>query len=444
MKKPFTEAVIAAFILLILCSGGYIFYKTSDLIQSKNDNLPDAEAFTSKATALGLMEAADKLEKVELADTGKSLPLSPLLCASKPASDLIFNVKDQGAKGDGRTDDTKAIQNAIDKAEGSAGTVLVPAGTYLINAEASLKLGNDMTFKMEEGAILKAIPNDKEVFTVLLVKDVANVTILGGIIQGERASHKGAAGEWGMGIRFSGSNKVIVENVISKDNWGDGFYLTGNAMNTQFCGVVADNNRRHGIAIVSADGLVVRNSTFQRGNGYVGGGLDIEPNEGHGVQNYHISHSKFIFNDACGITTSVPEANSGKAFVRNGVIENNIAMNNGKPGSYSAGILVSQQKQIKITHNIISNNAQNGILVVNDSVENLIIGNILRNNGTAGAKEWGAGIYLEESRDNHIENNVISGSARYDIYDENGKNKLKGNTASKIYAGQSFPSKNPV
>ena len=436
MKKSITEAVIAVFILLILVSGGYVFYKTSAPLSAKNGNSTSAGSLSSKEAVSGLMAAADKLGKMEPAETGKTLPLSPLLCAPRPASDLIFNVKDMGAKGDGNTDDTKAIQSAMDKAEGSAGTVLVPAGTYLINAETSLKLGNDMTFKMEEGAMLKAIPNDKEVFAVLLVKDVANVTIIGGIIQGDRNFHKGTTGEWGMGIRLSGSKNVTVENVISKDNWGDGFYLANNTVNTKFCGVIADNNRRHGMAIVSADGLVVRNSTFQRGNGYVGGGLDIEPNEGHTVQNYHISHSKFIFNDACGITTSVPEANSGKSFVRNGTIENNIAMHNGKPGSYSAGILVSQQNQIKIINNIVSNNTQNGILVVNNSTENLIARNVLKNNGTAGDKEWGTGIHLEESTGNQVEHNAVSGSARYDIYDEKGRNSLKDNTAAKVYAGR--------
>jgi hypothetical protein len=41
------------------------------------------------------------------------------------------NVKDKGAKGDRTTDDTAAIQAAIDKAGGTGGTVLVPKGTYM-------------------------------------------------------------------------------------------------------------------------------------------------------------------------------------------------------------------------------------------------------------------------------------------------------------------------
>jgi polygalacturonase len=58
----------------------------------------------------------------------------PDICAPPPPSTLVVNVKDQGAKGDGKTDNTKAIQAAIDAAAGTKNsTVLVPAGTYMVD-----------------------------------------------------------------------------------------------------------------------------------------------------------------------------------------------------------------------------------------------------------------------------------------------------------------------
>ncbi len=48
------------------------------------------------------------------------------------AQTLVANVRDFGAMGDGVTDDTQAIQNAIDSLASNGGTVLLPAGVYAV------------------------------------------------------------------------------------------------------------------------------------------------------------------------------------------------------------------------------------------------------------------------------------------------------------------------
>lgn len=51
----------------------------------------------------------------------------------KPAKSTLFNVKDYGAKGDNVTDDTEAIQKALDAAgENGGGIVLLPSGNYAV------------------------------------------------------------------------------------------------------------------------------------------------------------------------------------------------------------------------------------------------------------------------------------------------------------------------
>ena len=54
--------------------------------------------------------------------------------------DMAINVKAFGAKGDGITDDTIAVQNAINTAQQKNKTVHFPKGTYLCNIEINLSL----------------------------------------------------------------------------------------------------------------------------------------------------------------------------------------------------------------------------------------------------------------------------------------------------------------
>ncbi len=69
---------------------------------------------------------------------------------SPPCFAATFNVKDFGAKGDGTTLDTPAIQRAIDAAAPSGGTVIFSPGTYLsgsifIKSHVTLQIGTDVT-----------------------------------------------------------------------------------------------------------------------------------------------------------------------------------------------------------------------------------------------------------------------------------------------------------
>ena len=47
---------------------------------------------------------------------------------------IYYNVKNYGAAGDGTTDDTTAIQNAINAMPNTGGVVFLPPGTYKITS----------------------------------------------------------------------------------------------------------------------------------------------------------------------------------------------------------------------------------------------------------------------------------------------------------------------
>ena len=64
----------------------------------------------------------------------------------------VYNVRTYGAKGDGKTPDTAAIQRAIDACSGDGGgTVLVPAGTFLIG---TVEIKSNVTLHIAASGVL--------------------------------------------------------------------------------------------------------------------------------------------------------------------------------------------------------------------------------------------------------------------------------------------------
>jgi hypothetical protein len=235
-------------------------------------------------------------------------------CAVAPRSPLVVNVKDKGAHGDGKTDDTASIQAAIDAVVGTGGTVLVPDGVYMIDAAAKprLSLKDNMTLKLADGATLKAIPNDQKKSSVLMISGVSDVTVTGGTLEGERDRHKGkGSGGWGMGIHIShGAKNIVIAGVTSRKMWGDGFYVS-DATDVSFCGVTADQNRRQGLSVIDADRLLVINSVFRNTGGTrPGAGIDFEPDErDQTITGVTIENSKFIDNAGPGILIAGKKGN---------------------------------------------------------------------------------------------------------------------------------------
>ena len=251
---------------------------------------------------------------------------APASCTPPPASTLVVNVKDKGALGDGQTDDTAAIQAAIDVIGGTKGTVLVPKGVYMIDAvKKRLHLKDDMTLELADGAVLKAIPSDAKKYSLLTISGVANVWVTGGTLEGERDQHKGKSGEWGYGLHITkGAQHITVSNLVSRKMWGDGFYVQ-DAQDVRFCGVTADANRRQGLSIIQADGLLVLNSVFKNTHGTrPSAGIDFEPDkEEQEIANVRIIGSKFLDNAGGGIMVAGKKARVTRVEMTRNVFRNN-------------------------------------------------------------------------------------------------------------------------
>jgi polygalacturonase len=74
--------------------------------------------------------------------------------------DRTYNVRDFGAKGDGATLDTAALQSAIDACHrDNGGTVLVPAGTFVIG---TIEMKSNVTLRIAAGGILLGSADGKQ------------------------------------------------------------------------------------------------------------------------------------------------------------------------------------------------------------------------------------------------------------------------------------------
>jgi polygalacturonase len=115
------------------------------------------------------------------------------LCAGNACAQKIFDVRDYGARGDGATLDTRAIQEALDDCgQAGGGTVRFSAGTYL---SQPIQIRTKTTVELDAGATLQATTNQldfmktpgiwykapKGSFTpFILGKDLTDVTFTGG------------------------------------------------------------------------------------------------------------------------------------------------------------------------------------------------------------------------------------------------------------------------
>ncbi|WKY43524.1 right-handed parallel beta-helix repeat-containing protein [Eubacteriaceae bacterium ES2] len=218
-------------------------------------------------------------------------------------TDIIqgVSVKDFGAVGNGATNDTAAIQAALN----ASSVVNIPDGTYMINVDQAIKPNSGQTINLSSGAVLKALPSTNSYYSVIRISGVSGVTINGGTIVGERYEHLGSGGEWGMGIHvIKGASSVNINGVTVQDCWGDGIFLgdSPTVSNIVIDNVIAENNRRQGISITDATGVTIKNSIFRNTNGTLPeAGIDIEPDAGQTSRDIEIINVQSYGNNGSGL-----------------------------------------------------------------------------------------------------------------------------------------------
>ncbi|EHI55951.1 hypothetical protein HMPREF9333_00994 [Johnsonella ignava ATCC 51276] len=260
-----------------------------------------------------------------------------------PVTGFVANVRDAayGAAADGVSDDTAAIQKAIDAASAAGGGIVdIPAGNYMINTlyqkghsyeKAGLVLKSNIIVRMADDAVLHAIPNGERSYQMFSITHVDNVHIIGGTLIGDRDNHIGNLGQTGYGVRITDATNVVIENLNAGEFWGDGIFLGEDSRNIIIYKVVCDHNRRQGMSIVGGQNVKILESEFKRSDGTPPkSGIDIEPEGDHPiVRDVEIRNCVFSGNST-GFVVGNHYANSvaeNLIFADNTVLENRTGIN---------------------------------------------------------------------------------------------------------------------
>jgi len=287
------------------------------------------------------------------------------------------NVRDRGAQGDGRHDDTEAIQSAIDSLPEGGGTVHLPDGRYLVDPLQSLRLRSNMHLSLASNAKLEAKPNAADRAYMLLLHRVENVEISGGLLLGERSTHLGTTGEWGHGIQLRGASRVTIRNTRISECWGDGICI-GDARigrgksavqfpstDVLISHVSCIENRRQGLSIGHSRNVRVLDSEFTGTHGTPPAyGIDIEPDQGDDVRGVRIERCVIRGNQGGGIQVY---KRSADVSILDNAIERNLGY----------GILVIGGTGGRIERNKVMDNALAGVAMRQGAQDFKVIGNVL-------------------------------------------------------------------
>lgn len=295
-----------------------------------------------------------------------------------------INVREKGAIGDGKQDDTTALQSAIDALPISGGTIEIPGGVYLVDAKRSLRLRSHVRLALARDAVLIAKSNDLRRYYILLLENVSDVEICGGQILGERDKHEGVQGEWGYGIAVRGSRWVMIRDVKISKCWGDGICIgsiksddsrfAGYSTNIELLRVTCNDNRRQGLTIGASRLVHVIDCEFINTSGTSPMcGIDIEPGSLDNAENLQIENCVIRGNQGSGIQIY---KNVSSVMVTGCTIE----------GNKGYGLLVVGATTGVLAKNRIAGNGLTGLLIRSNANGFTIIGNTFRGNATRRAQ----------------------------------------------------------
>lgn len=370
------------------------------------------------------------INRREILVAGLAAPLlwPETACAAAPR---FIEPEAYGARGDGKTDDTRALQICLDIAPPGTAVRLRKGAVYRIDTNirptwaqfGGLRLKSGQILELNGGE-LRALPSSVVRGCVVQGYQTSDWQIVGpGRIVGERSIHLGTGGEWGMGIAaWTCSNWRIVGGVEISECWGDGICVVGQGA---YCDTFLIEDvkirkcRRNGITVATGRNGVIRNFDIEHVfEVNPGGGIDLEPDDPNRpnldikisngrIRNVSVGIYATVGNQRVSVTGMDIEANnSGLILSDNSVdirIENNPnikSLTGGQEGGAIRTVVRSPEtvRGLTIRNNQLSGGGAFVVDIVGQGYQGVVISRNrinATNVGTQGIARIGAGEFTD-------------------------------------------------
>jgi parallel beta-helix repeat protein len=318
----------------------------------------------------------------------------------------VFNVKDFGALADGMTDDTAAIQAAINAAA-SGGTVFLPHGTYVVDPDVSLHLTSGVTLAGSgRKSILKIKPNSNVLDNLVKIENADRVILRDFAVDGNRANQNPSdliAVHYG--VYVATSNDCRVDNLYVYNTTGVGIHVY-NSVGTIVTNCESSGHRYHGFECEQDTSTIWQANRSHNNDRH---GIFISPGEvgGTGSIGNIIDGNSFDNNGQYGISLGIDAAGLSIGLTKDNIITNNSVKSNAH-----YGISIYRVDDTLISNNLVAYNGFFGVYLYR-AERNQVIGNRLRNNSQASGGAYDE-ILLEGNNDGQAsKHNMLSGNLIY-------------------------------
>lgn len=259
---------------------------------------------------------------------------------------------------DGSVDYTEYIQSSFDKNE----KIVMP--NFPVCVTGVFPNSNSQIYFQEYSKLILLATN-RERYQIIGLHGVSNIKIYNANLRGDYDKHLGESGEWGFGIDIRSSQNIHIYNSIVENCWGDGLIIsetrkglrkgiksTYHTENIFIDNLKVDYVRRNGISIINGKKIYLKNVFISNVFGIAPkAGIDIEPDDSHGILNDVFLNNIEIFNSQTGIALFLDAFIDDEIFNTSNICISNVKIQNVQSAFFLSGFS-NTKKAKKIKGNV--------------------------------------------------------------------------------------------